>query len=143
MNRYHAIGQVAHIRHAVFALIEQELQQRGIEGLVVSHGNILDILYAHDGRMTMKEISEGIQRSKSTVTQLVEKLLKEGYVTKEAAAGDKRYTYIVLTDKGFAIKEDFQAISKKVTATFFRGFAEEEVALLLSLLARVTDNVTR
>lgn len=143
MNKYLAISKISKIRNDVSSYIESELRKRGIEGLVVSHGNILDILYENNGKLTMKEISEGIDRSKSTVTQLVDRLLKEGYVTKESNLEDKRYSYIVLTEKGLSIKKDFKEISQNVIKEFFKDFTEAEIEILLSLLNRVIHNFTR
>ncbi|EET87722.1 transcriptional regulator, MarR family [Clostridium carboxidivorans P7] len=119
MNKYLAISKVSKIRSEIFNYIECELKKRGIEGLVVSHGNILDILYDNNGKLTMKEISEGINRTKSTVTQLVDKLLLNGYVAKEANLEDRRSSYIVLTEKGLGIKKDFKEISDNVIKEFF------------------------
>jgi len=90
----------------------------------------------------MKEISEGINRSKSTVTQLVDKLLAYGYVTKEADSVDKRISYIVLTELGMGIKKDFREISDHVIQEFFKGFTETEAETLLKLLDRVIHNFT-
>lgn len=143
MNKYLAISKISKIRSEVFDYIECELRKRGIEGLVVSHGNILDILYDNNGKLTMKEISEGINRSKSTVTQLVDRLLKGGYVTKESNLEDKRFSYIVLTEKGLSIKKDFREISDTVIKVFFKDFTEEEAEILFSLLDRVINNFTR
>jgi DNA-binding MarR family transcriptional regulator len=143
MNKYLAISKISKIRNEVIDYIESELRKRGIEGLVVSHGNILDILYENNGKLTMKEISEGIGRSKSTVTQLVDRLLKAGYVTKESVLEDKRYSYIVLTEKGLSIKTDFKEISQNVMQEFFKDFTEEEIEILLLLLDRVIHNFTR
>jgi len=143
MNKYLAISRISKIKNEVVDYIECELRKRGIEGLVVSHGNILDILYENNGKLTMKEISEGIDRSKSTVTQLVDRLLKAGYVTKESNLEDKRYSYIVLTEKGVSIKEDFKEISQSVIKEFFKDFTEAETEILLLLLDRVIHNFTR
>jgi DNA-binding MarR family transcriptional regulator len=143
MNKYLVISKISKIRSEVFDYIECELRKRGIEGLVVSHGNILDILYDNNGKLTMKEISEGINRSKSTVTQLVDRLLKGGYVTKESNLEDKRFSYILLTEKGLSIKKDFREISDTVIKEFFKDFTEEEAEILLSLLDRVINNFTR
>lgn len=143
MNKYLAISKIARIRSEVFEYIEDELRKRGIEGLVVSHGNILNILYESNGQLTMKEISEGINRSKSTVTQLVDKLLKYGYVRKESYSGDKRYSYIILTEKGLNIKKDFQEISDDVVNIFFEDFKDNESEMLLSLLNRVINNFSQ
>ncbi len=142
MNKYLAISMISKIRNEYTNYIEIELKDRGIEGLVVSHGNILDILYNNNGRLTMKEISEGINRSKSTVTQLVDKLLAYGYVTKEADSVDKRISYIVLTELGMGIKKDFREISDHVIREFFKGFTETEAETLLKLLDRVIHNFT-
>ena len=90
----------------------------------------------------MKEISEGINRSKSTVTQLVDKLLAYGYVTKEADSTDKRISYIVLTELGMGIKKDFRDISDCLIHEFFQGFNETEAETLLTLLDRVIHNFT-
>lgn len=143
MNKNLAISKISKIRNEVVDYIESEQKKCGIEGLVVSHGNILDILYENDGKLTMKEISEGINRSKSTVTQLVDRLLKAQYVTKELSAEDKRYTYIVLTEKGLSIKKDFKEISQNVMKQFFKDFTEAEIEILLLLLDRVIHNFTR
>jgi DNA-binding MarR family transcriptional regulator len=143
INKYLAISKISKIRSQFTEYIEFELRKRGIEGLVVSHGNILDILYENNGKLTMKEISEGIHRSKSTVTQLVDKLLKANYVTKEADSVDKRYSYIVLTDKGLSIKNDFREISENVINEFYKDFTDEEIELLSLLLDRVIQNFIR
>lgn len=142
MNRYLVISKITEVRSEIFKYIEEELKERGIEGLVVSHGNILDILYDNNGKLTMKEISEGINRSKSTVTQLVDKLLLNGYVTKETNLEDKRFSYIVLTEKGLKIKNDFKEISDNVVNRFFKGFTEGETEEFIMSLNRVIDNFT-
>ncbi len=141
VDKYLAISKITKIRSRVFSYIENELRRRGIEGLVVSHGNILNILYNNNGRLTMKEIGEGINRSKSTVTQLVDRLLKAGYVRKESYTGDKRYTYIILSEKGLTIKKDFQEISDDLVNIFFKGFTNDEVDSMLFLLDRVIENL--
>lgn len=143
LNKYLAISKISKIRNGVSDYIECELRKRGIEGLVVSHGNILDILYENNGKLTMKEISEGIDRSKSTVTQLVDRLLKAGYVTKESNLEDMRYSYIVLTEKGLSIKKDFKEVSNKVIKEFYKDFTEAEIEILLLLLDRVIYNIAR
>jgi len=139
-NKYLAISKIAKIKKEVTDYIELELRKRGIDSLVVSHGNILNILYENNGKLTMKEISEGIDRSKSTVTQLVDRLLKAGYVTKESDFEDRRYSYIVLTEKGQSIKKDFKEISSDVITEFFKDFTDDEIVILLSLLDRVICN---
>lgn len=85
--------------------ILQELNSSGITDLAPSHGDILAMLYQHD-KLTMKEIADKIHRSKPTVTILVAKLERLGFVTREKSTEDSRITYIMLTSKS----EDFKPI---------------------------------
>ena len=89
--------------------IIEELKNNGAEGLVPSHGDILFCLYKN-GKMTMKDIANCIHRTKPTVTVLVDKLEKLGYLKREPSDEDNRCTYIVLTKKG----EDFKVIFEKI-----------------------------
>ena len=88
--------------------IIEELKNNGAEGLAPSHGDILVCLYKN-GKMTMKDIANCIHRTKPTVTVLVDKLEKLGYLKREASVEDNRSTNIVLTQKG----EDFKVIDRK------------------------------
>lgn len=140
MNRYLAISMIAEIKGKMFDYIEHELTRHGIKGLVVSHGNILNILYKNEGKLTMKQIAQGINRSKSTVTQLVDKLISEGYVKKEQSIEDKRYSYIILTEKGWSIKPYFEEISDRVIDVFFKDLSKDEEAMFLEMLDKIISN---
>lgn len=120
--------------------IEDRLRQQGIKDLVPSHGNILTVLYEHNGKLTMKEISKLIGKDKSTVTALVNKLLKLGYIEKERSEEDKRVTYITLTEKGEGVEFIFKSISGEIYKTAYKGFSEEEKETFLGLLKRMNDN---
>lgn len=140
MNRAYAISFIGEIRTEVNNYIEKELNKRGIKGLVVSHGSILTALYKYGGKLPMKDISRRINRSKSTTTQLVNKLIKSGYVKKQISEEDARVHYIILTETGWEIKNDFMEISEEVNGIFFENFTETEQETLLQLLLKVKGN---
>lgn len=72
--------------------IIEELKNNGAEGLVPSHGDILVCLYKN-GKMTMKEIANSIHRTKPTVTVLVDKLEKLGYLKRENYENGKAFLH--------------------------------------------------
>jgi DNA-binding MarR family transcriptional regulator len=86
------------------------------------------------------EISAKIGRSKSTVTELINKLESSGYVTKINCRDDGRCVYVKLTDKGKAIQKDFEAISKKLMDRAYKGFSEEEKERLVKGLEKMRNN---
>ena len=116
--------------------IIEELKNNGAEGLVPSHGDILFCLYKN-GKMTMKDIANCIHRTKPTVTVLVDKLEKLGYLKREASNEDNRCTYIVLTKKGEDFKVIFEKISEELNEMLYKNLSQEESELIEKLLRKV------
>ena len=117
--------------------IIEELKNNDAEGLVPSHGDILVCLYKN-GKMTMKDIANCIHRTKPTVTVLVDKLEKLGYLKREASDEDSRSTNIVLTQKGEDFKATFEKISKELNEMLYKNLSPEESELIEELLRKVT-----
>ena len=116
--------------------IIEELKNNGAEGLVPSHGDILVCLYKN-GKMTMKDIANCIHRTKPTVTVLVDKLEKLGYLKREASNEDNRSTNIVLTQKGEDFQTTFEKISKNLNEMLYKNLSPEESELMEKLLRKV------
>ena len=116
--------------------IIEELKKNGAVGLVPSHGDILVCLYQND-KMTMKEIAEKIHRTRPTVTVLVDKLEKLGYLKREISQNDNRYTYITLTKKGQDFKPVFEKISEDLNNMLYKNLSEEESDILENLLQKI------
>ena len=117
-------------------LIIEELKRNGADGLVPSHGDILVCLYQND-KMTMKEIADKINRTRPTVTVLVDKLEKLGYIKREVSEKDNRYTYIYLTKKGQEFKPVFEQISNDLTDMLYKNLSDKEADILEELLKRI------
>lgn len=116
--------------------IIEELKNNGVEGLVPSHGDILVCLYKNN-KMTMKDIANCIHRTKPTVTVLVDKLEKLGYLKRAASDKDSRSTYVILTQKGEDFKATFDQISKNLNKMLNKNLSENEVKLLEELLKKM------
>lgn len=135
------IARISKIADKAHRFIIQELEKRGIYGIVPSHGGILSFLYSHDD-ITMKELAEKIHRSKPTVTVLVDKLVALGYVLKEKSDTDSRVTYIRLTEQGKAFQKDFQEISQNLNDKVFQGILEAEMNMVDPILEKIMHNLS-
>lgn len=93
---------ISRAHHRGASYIDVLLREKGIKDLAYSHVRIIIILSVYK-RLSMKEISELISKDKSTVTSLVNKLEKIGYVRKVACITAKGGFYMELakvTSKG-------------------------------------------
>lgn len=118
--------------------IIEELKNHSTEGLAPSHGDILVCLYKNN-KMTMKDIANCIHRTKPTVTVLIDKLEKLGYLKREASNEDSRCTYIVLTQKGEDFQSTFEKISKDLNEMLYKNLSPEESELIEKLLRKVLE----
>lgn len=116
--------------------ITEQLQINGAENLVPSHGDILICLY-QNSKMTMKDIAQKIHRTKPTVTVLVDKLEKFGFVKRELSKEDSRCINIVLTKKGKDFRPVFEKISKELDKMLYKNLTGEETDTLNKLLAKM------
>lgn len=81
--------------------IEKKLKQENFIGLGASHFAILiGIIFSKEKRLCMKEIASFINKDKSTVTQLVNKLIRYDLIEKKYSESDKRMCYMILSNKG-------------------------------------------
>lgn len=139
MNKNDVISLISKIREKSNRFIVSEMLNRGIDGFATSHGDIISALFTNP-RMTMAEIAEKIRKDKSTVTVLVEKLVRLGYLMKERDTADSRIIYVTLTQKGNELKPAFEEISEEVLKIFYNGISEEEKEELARLLNKIYRN---
>ena len=132
---------IANIHNNANKLIIEELKKHDLQGLAPSHGDILIKLYLHEEGITMNEITSAINKDKSTVTALVNKLVKLELLTKFKNENDSRSTMVKLSKKGFETKKIvIDIISKKLLQTTYKNFSQEEKELLTHLLEKVKKN---
>lgn len=139
MQTRDAISLISKIREKVNRYLTAELAKQGVDGIGTSHG---DIIYAllKTPRLTMAEISKRIGRDKSTVTALVDKLVRLGYATKERDGEDTRVVYAALTPKGSELEPIFESISQSMLDRFYFNVSDEEKEDLLRVLKKIHGN---
>lgn len=131
-----ALFLISKIKEKGNRFITEQLQQNGINGLVPSHGDILVVLYQYE-KLTMKDIADKIHRTKPTVTVLVDKLEKLGFVKREKSDKDSRVTYIMLTQKGYEFQPVFEKISSDLNSLLYKNLTDEESELIDKLLEKM------
>lgn len=139
-NDKYIVYYISKTKKKMIKYLEDQLAKEGLDALVPAYGNILTVLYNHEGQLMMKEIGEIIGKDKSTISLLVKKLVNLGYIKREKSKEDGRVTYIVLTEKSYAIKDQFDKISNALFETAYDGFSEDEKETFLALLKKMNNN---
>lgn len=130
---------ISRVQHRGVSYIEELLRKKGIKNLSYSHIRIIIILSIHS-RISMKEISELISKDKSTVTTLVNKLEKLGYVRKISCQRDRRVTYLELEKKSEEIVETVFQVANLFHKKVEDILTKEELTTLFVLMEKLIRN---
>ena len=135
MKHLAILNYASRLREAGNAFILSELDKVGLTDIAPSHGDVLAQLLLSDSR-NMSELALLAHRTKSTVTALVTKLERNGYVERIPDPRDSRGVKVRLTDKGRELGPVFDTISDGLTELISRNLTEEEAEELERLLAK-------
>ena len=98
------------------------------------------MLWQEDG-VPIKTIAERCGLAITSLTTMLERMEKSGLIIRQQDSGDKRKILIFLTDKAKALKEDYDAVSDRMSAIFYQGFTEEEIRNFEEHLERIRLNL--
>jgi len=139
MQTEHLIALVSAIRDKANRFISEQLKARNIKDIVPAHGAVFFHLF-RNSELTMGELARFIDRDKSTLTSVVQKLVGLGYIKREKDSVDLRVTKISLTQKGKLLETDFADISRSLLAKAYGGLSDKEMEFVIQILIRVNNN---
>jgi DNA-binding MarR family transcriptional regulator len=101
---------------------------------------LLELQASGDRRCTMSQLAAQVVLSRTRVSRVVDELVAEGLVKREAHPTDARSSYAVITDEGLA---RFRSAAPVYRALIRDEFAEEltthELEVLVRALGKVRD----
>jgi DNA-binding MarR family transcriptional regulator len=141
LNQKQVITLISRIRRRTNELVIIKLKENGLKNFSPSHGDIIFSLLENE-KLTMKEISNKIDRKKNTVTVLIEKLINLGYVEKRVCLTDKRACFISLTEKGIQLKNIFVDISDELLKKTYSGLSINDKENGIKFLKTIYENIS-
>ena len=90
--------------------------------------------------LPLTELAAKTHRCKSTVSVMVARLVKAGWLQKTADPEDARRITVALTEKGRKLEGIFEAVSEALIKDLSAGFTEEELRVFEGLMDRMSDN---
>ena len=139
MKQQAIFNYASRLREIGNAFILAELEKAGMKDIAPSHGDILAQLLHCESR-NMSELAQHAHRTKSTVTVLVGKLERNGYVERIPDPEDSRGIKVRLTEKGRALKPAFDSISSGLNSLILSRLTEEEAGQLEHLLKKCVEH---
>ena len=102
---------------------------------------ILNALITHGGSLRLTDISKRVFRSKYSTTRVIDKLVREGLVTREAIDGDRRAKNITITRTGIAFIEETMPNRQKMTDEVMSCLTRGQMVSLMGILKKLKKHL--
>jgi len=140
MGRERTILLLGRLRQRATKFMMERLREEGYAPLAPAHGAIAALLRVR-GPLAMSEIASLVEKRRPTVTSLVNRMVNEGVLEREADPTDARVVRVRLTERGVLFGEAFDRVAKAVSARVTRGVATKNQDAFMEVLGQLLDNL--
>jgi DNA-binding MarR family transcriptional regulator len=130
----HLMAQVSHLHHARAHQLFDAL------GLYRGQPPVLEALAEREG-LTHGELAERLEITPATVTKMLQRMERAGFLVRRPDPDDLRVSRVYLTDAGRAVWAQIPRIWEQSEAETFAGFTPEERMLLRRFLLDIRKNL--
>ena len=123
--------------------VEAELRDRMRRewGTTLPRFDVMAALHRAEGGLTMGALSGALRVSNGNVTGLVDRLVEDGVVRREAVVGDRRAHRVRLTEEGRAAFEAMARLHEAWVDELLSPIGPDELGVIRTGLARLADPV--
>ena len=115
------------------------LSHNGLSDLAGARGRVIFALWNEDN-IPIKKLVERTSLDKATLTGIIDRLERDGYVKRIPSPDDKRATLISRTGKDEIFKSKIPEVSKQQNKLFYKGFSTSEIKEFENYLIRILQN---
>ena len=131
---HYLLAQVGRLHRARAHVLLEEI------GLYRGQPPMLRVLWEREGR-THSELAERLHVQPATITKMIKRMERAGFVERRPDLEDQRVSRVHLTKAGHAVREYVQRIWRVLDEEALAGFGAEERVLAAQFLGRIRDNL--
>jgi DNA-binding MarR family transcriptional regulator len=129
-------AQICRLKHARIHTLLEAL------GLYRGQPSVLQALWVQEGLMHT-ELARHLQVQPATITKMLQRMEKTGFVERRPDPDDQRVSRVYLTETGRAVRADVQQVWRRLEEEAFAGFTLEERVLLRRFFLHIRENLKR
>jgi DNA-binding MarR family transcriptional regulator len=130
------LAQICHLHHSRAHQLLEAL------GLYRGQPPVLRALWEQEG-LTQKELAGKLQNTPATITKMLQRMEKAGFIQRKPDETDQRITRVYLTQAGQTVKGEVEAVWKQMEKETFQGFTGQELEALRGSMVRMRANLLR
>lgn len=143
MERKMPMGLRFSLLHRAFMKqLNERLQEKGLTGVQFGVlGQLRRLRRAGQEEINQRDLEEATHVTHPTMTEIVKRLEKQGFVTCAPSERDRRFKCIRPTEKAAALQQEMDELDGAIFRELCRGLSEEEVFLLEIATSKMIDSI--
>jgi|LGOV01.1.fsa_nt_gb DNA-binding MarR family transcriptional regulator len=125
--------------HKMRLLLDKVFQKNKVD-LNMEQFILLKFLECNDGA-NQQELSEILDRDKTTIARLINKMEKKSVLLRVNSKEDKRVKNIYITNLGKQVLEDILPFIKEIDKVLKSSISTEELSVLANVLGIITNEI--
>lgn len=130
------LSQVHQVSDRVWGKI---LRKHNMDNLSGTRGRVIFALWSKNG-VPIKTLCEKTCLDKSTLTGMLNRMERDGYILRKRDDADKRSALIYLTGKEQDFLSQVEEVSDEINHIFYKGFSDEEIIQFENYMERILAN---
>lgn len=141
-----SLAQFADAVSEIMPVIAREFFKREKSGFVklnMTMPQFLVLVFLNKrGKASMSDMASGLGVTTAAMTGIVDRLVRDGFISREHDRDDRRVVNIELTSKGSKMVKAMIEKRKQMIASIFGALTQEERNQYLGILMRIRDGLT-
>ena len=135
MERKMPMGLRFSLLHRAFMKqLNERLQEKGLTGVQFGVlGTLIRLEREGAGEISQRDLEERSRLSHPTMTDIVKRLEKKGFLRCETSSRDRRFKSISATEKAYRLGEEIQAVEAETFRWLCRDLSEEQTEQLIAI----------
>lgn len=136
------MAELRRILHQLEHLSDQIAKQYGVEHLAGPQGHVLSYLGKNqDQEIFVKDIEAELCISKSVTSNLIKRMVKNGFIQILPSRTDKRYKQVVLTEFGQKKLGPLLSWHQEMVGSLFKGVPQEDFKAMMRITHQLKENI--
>lgn len=94
-------------------------------------------------KINQVELASLMNTKPSTIARLIDRMERDGHITRLRSEEDKRVIYLIITDKGRQLREDLIPEGERMRDIVQKDIPDEHIEIFKKVLAQMSENVSR
>lgn len=129
------------LRYKLRRIFQLKLKEAGIS-ISFEALEIIKLLLNHEG-LNQQELADLLFKDKSSMTYLIDNMVKAGLVTRKEDEADRRNKLIMLTAKAHQLKEQLSPMARDCYLTLAEDIADQDIKAGIVMLSKMNRSLIK